>query len=222
MSLPLVGVGPHVLRHGDALDGIEDLMDGERASLCYTDPPWGQGLLSGFETINNRDTGASKPGHRYDDFMPRLFGLIVRNTRGWVIMEYGERWESDIRRWAAEFDLTHSGIGYAVYGGKLRRHHIHVMHTHGRIARSSQVRAFDDTSGLRTIQAARDAGFGLSGGVLLDPCCGMGYSARLALMTGMRFRGNELNAKRLGKTRAILEDANPPRSRRAPVLGRMP
>ena len=38
--------------------------------------------------------------------------------------------------------------------------------------------------------------------IVLDPCCGMGYSAQAALDYGFSFRGNELNRKRLDKTLA--------------------
>ena len=209
MTTPVVTqIGPHAVRHGDALDGLDDLMDGETAALCYVDPPWGQGLLTGFESINARDTGASKPGHQYRDFMERLFRLIKRHTRGWVLMEYGVRWEDDIRGWAHELGFTHSGVGHTVYGPKKRPSHVHVMHTGSRGALHPRIADFDGTSGLDTIRVAQ--AFTRPGEVLLDPCCGMGYSARLAVNTGMRFRGNELNARRLGKTKAILEDARQP------------
>jgi DNA modification methylase len=38
------------------------------------------------------------------------------------------------------------------------------------------------------------------GAIVLDPCCGMGYTARAAVANKMRFRGNEFNSKRLQKT----------------------
>jgi predicted methyltransferase len=38
------------------------------------------------------------------------------------------------------------------------------------------------------------------GDKILDPCCGMGYTAQIAIDNGMYFYGNELNAKRLQKT----------------------
>jgi hypothetical protein len=48
---------------------------------------------------------------------------------------------------------------------------------------------------------------GVRDGIVFDPCCGMGYTARAAVAAGMRFRGNELNAKRLQKTIQFLTAA---------------
>ena len=36
--------------------------------------------------------------------------------------------------------------------------------------------------------------------VVLDPMCGMGYTAQATAGMGLTFRGNELNATRLRKT----------------------
>lgn len=47
--------------------------------------------------------------------------------------------------------------------------------------------------------------FQKAGGIVLDPCCGKGYSAKAALELGMKFRGNELNSKRLAETIARLK-----------------
>jgi predicted methyltransferase len=37
-------------------------------------------------------------------------------------------------------------------------------------------------------------------GIVLDPMCGMGYTAQAAIKYGLAFRGNELNSVRLQKT----------------------
>jgi DNA modification methylase len=36
--------------------------------------------------------------------------------------------------------------------------------------------------------------------IVLDPMCGMGYTAQATVDAGLSFRGNELNQKRLEKT----------------------
>jgi len=43
------------------------------------------------------------------------------------------------------------------------------------------------------------------GGICLDPMCGMGFTAQAAVNRGMRFFGNELNLKRLEKTKVRLK-----------------
>ena len=39
-----------------------------------------------------------------------------------------------------------------------------------------------------------------SGGIVLDPMCGMGYTARACIKRHLTFYGNEINEKRLQKT----------------------
>jgi len=41
--------------------------------------------------------------------------------------------------------------------------------------------------------------------IVLDPMCGMGYTAQATVDRGICFYGNELNEKRLGKTVKRLE-----------------
>lgn len=55
------------------------------------------------------------------------------------------------------------------------------------------------TRGFASLQHATEH-LDLRGKSLLDPCCGMGYSAQLALLRDMTFFGNELNLTRLKKT----------------------
>ena len=49
--------------------------------------------------------------------------------------------------------------------------------------------------------------FTTAGQTVLDPCCGMGYTAKFALENNLIFRGNEINGKRLQCTIDKLEKA---------------
>lgn len=53
-------------------------------------------------------------------------------------------------------------------------------------------------------RAAKEA-LGITSGIVLDPCCGKGYTARAAVAHGLTFRGNELNPERAAVTVAWLE-----------------
>ena len=56
-----------------------------------------------------------------------------------------------------------------------------------------------NTSGTATLENAV-LPLAVTGGIILDPTCGMGNTARAGVKAGMTFYGNELNGKRLQKT----------------------
>ena len=72
--------------------------------------------------------------------------------------------------------------------------------------------------GLRGYQAVRSeiAHFAAPGDSILDPCCGKGDAARVAIEIGMRFFGNELNSKRLDETISRLQKDKVPLQKPAP------
>jgi hypothetical protein len=196
-------IGRHAVQHGDIMDGIDNLMKGERASLFWCDPPWGN--LRFWQTLNNKQTGApANPATDAHLFLATLFGIAVQHTDGAVIIPYGVKWRQQVIEAAQKAGLVHLGTGQAVYTSERRPLDIHLFST----VQGLQVpeRYWADNAGIggydsvfRNVQP-----FAVEGGILLDPCCGMGFAAQAALDTGMRFRGNELNAARLEKTRARL------------------
>ena len=58
--------GLHKIKHGSITLGIAELMGQEKASLVYSDPPWGAGNVRYWQTINNKMTGANPQYLSYD------------------------------------------------------------------------------------------------------------------------------------------------------------
>lgn len=214
-------IGRHLARHGDVTDGCGDLLavaGHGSADFCYSDPPWGGGNLKYWRTMNKKMNPATAPdpntvpADKLDvtNFL-RTYFRVVRlgcHDDAVVWVEYGPRWRNDVVVRAGEVGLKVVAEGVPVYqSGKSVLPLVLLVFMWkprpmpGLTGFAERVKG---VKGYPTLPAAT-AGFGLTAGkTILDPCCGMGYTARLAVTSGMRFVGNELNEKRLGKTLATL------------------
>ena len=200
-------IGHHRVRCGNLLDGIDDLMSGDIADLIYSDPPWGDGNLKYWETMRMKMTGSTeRRDNPLDKFFDALFSVIKKYARNVVLIEYGKKWESQLIDLATTAGLQHHKTIETLYksGSKMLPMHLHVFSKHGLIIPEDFENMVHHTHGWDTILNATKA-FSVQGGILLDPCCGLGYSARVAMTHGMRFRGNELNPVRLAKTIGHIE-----------------
>jgi hypothetical protein len=191
--------GPHKIKHGSITLGIAELMGQEKASLVYSDPPWGAGNVRYWQTINNKMTGANPQDLSYDEYMRSLFSIIQQYASGIVLMEYGQNWAQQLIDQAATYNLQHAATIELLYrsGSKLLPCDLHVFGAGFKPSIPLGFReAITHTHGYSTLKAAFKY-FAKPSEVVLDPCCGMGYTAQAALDHGMTFRGNELNASRL-------------------------
>lgn len=198
----ITSYGPHKIKHGSITLGIADLMGSEKAPLIYSDPPWGAGNVRYWQTINNKMTGASPQDLSYADYMQALFSIIRQYASGVVLMEYGQKWADQFIDQAATYGLHHSTTVELLYrsGSRLIPCDLHVF---GLGFKPSIPHSFRQeithTHGYNTLKVAFRH-FAQPGKIVLDPCCGMGYTAQAALDHSMVFRGNELNAARLQVT----------------------
>ncbi len=193
----LIEVGPHRLLCGDLTDGaVERLMGDELADVTYTDPPWGQGLLTMFAT-----GAGTTPRLPWPAFLDRLARTVVAHTKqgGPLFIEMGTRWEEDLR-WA----LWREGLVPRVelsrwevtYGG-LKKPRPSLLFLVG--SGGGRVVMPDPPHGQAVTRAAL-APFVGPGTVVLDPCTGLGMTARVTVELGGVFRGVELNPARLERT----------------------
>ena len=191
----------HKVKHGDIMDGIDDLMDGQQADIVYTDPPWGQGNLRYWQTINNRMTGAEKKDVDYNAFINQIFKVSKKYAQNLLLVEYGIRWKDDIINLGEKHGFIHNAIINEQYksGSKLLPLHLHVFSKHSMDVSQEYIDSVTDSYGYDCVKKVITP-FAKEGNILLDPCCGMGYSAQVSIDTGMTFYGNELNSKRLEKT----------------------
>tara|TARA_Y100000310_G_scaffold272733_1_gene287885 strand:- start:4125 stop:4691 length:567 start_codon:yes stop_codon:yes gene_type:complete len=188
------------------MDGIEDLMSGEVADFVYTDPPWGQALLKFFQTKNTKDTGASPKHINHEEFVSMFFKTIASHSKKIAVVEYGQRWRDEIILAALDHGLDHRGTALSHYGSKMHPLDIHVFAPRELdICVTQEFQS--DLNGLKGFPVIDVCfkHFAPSNGVVLDPCCGAGYTAKAAVKYGLSFRGNEINSARLSKTIDRLE-----------------
>jgi len=194
-------IGPHRVKHGDLMEGIDDLMQGDKVDIFYSDPPWGDGNLKYWQTINSKMNGVPYKTINFDEFLNAVFSCMVKYCVGISFIEYGIRWENKIRELATQFNLSHNGIIDIKYrgGSKFLPLHLHILSKDELTLPVGYADLVQGTTGMGTLRAAVTP-FAKAGFKILDPCCGKGYTAQIALETGMVFRGNEINEKRLAET----------------------
>jgi hypothetical protein len=198
-------IGPHRVRCGSVMDDLDGLLRGERADLIYTDPPWGQGNVRYWQTINQRQTGAERQDIEFGAFLARVFDVLARYAAGPVFVEYGIRWrpeiESQTKRCSFRIELRCPSL-YAS-GSNLLPLDFYVLSRQPLAIPAGYADMVGRLKG-KDLPIQATAPFATAGGIILDPMCGMGYTAEAARRHGMRFRGNELNRHRLEKTIARL------------------
>jgi len=192
-------IGQHKITN-DSIESpiIDSMLAGEKVSVLYSDPPWGNGNLKYWVTMNKKMTGKEFKPLTYSALITRIVGLIHNYVNGHVFIETGPKWEKEtieaiqgliknIRVYRLQYRSGSNMLeNVMIYGVTDTRHPMMQF----------------DPSGMHGFEVPKQciASVATPGGIVFDPCCGMGYSAKAAVRAGMRFRGNEFNAKRLQKT----------------------
>ena len=200
-------IGPHKVRHGNIMDGLDELMGNETADFVYSDPPWGQGNLKYWQTMNQKMTGTEPVEISFEEFLPFFFSQLRKYAKDTVLIEYGVRWREKIFDVAAQCDFVSGGVARSFYGSKKQSYplDIHILSKSGKAVLTDEFAAQAEAlNKQRLVHAAFDA-YAPEAGLVLDPMCGMGFTAQSAIDRGMTFRGNEVNQARLDKTIARLE-----------------
>jgi predicted RNA methylase len=183
-------IAEHRVVVGDVMLGaVIRCMDGARADVVYSDPPWGEGNLRYWRTHAG---DATRP--RWALFVAAWTASIaaVRAPGAPVFVEMG-------LQWADEFAAALERVGIVV----ARRWTVQYrsgarLLPNALLYAGAPLRADFDPSSLnaRELPRACVAEVARPGGIVLDPCCGKGFTARAAVAAGMIFRGVELNPKR--------------------------
>ncbi len=194
-------VGIHKVKCGDIMQGIDDLMVGEKADLIYSDPPWGQGNLRYWQTINKRHTGQEPKDIKYEKFLPFFFKLVSKFSRDIVVIEYGVRWRDDVIKLANQNGFKSGGVCTSLYSSKLLPLDVHLFSKSGK-AKMTDVfkKGCFENKGFNLVDFIFSQILPQNSKIVLDPMCGMGYTAIASKKYNLAFRGNELNQKRLDKT----------------------
>ena len=191
MSDPIT-LGPHQLLCGDVAQGdVARLMGVERAAVVYSDPPWGEGNLRYWRTM------AHDPAlPRWEDFRGQWCAAVACaiTPDAAVFVEMGERWADDFATNLAAVGIAVTHRWIVQYGHPTRPNVL--------LYAGPALPTGFDPSALSgpALPRACVAAVARPGAIVLDPCCGKGYTARAAVAAGMHFRGVELNALRLEVT----------------------
>ena len=89
----MLTIGPHKVTCGSLISGeLDTMLAGERVDILYSDPPWGDGNLAYWQTMNKKMTGSDVPQVKHDQMYDRILDLINRYVQGFVFLETGMRW----------------------------------------------------------------------------------------------------------------------------------
>lgn len=208
-------IGTHTVKNSNILDGIDDLMQGQQADLFMSDPPWGQGNLRYWETIRLKQDGLTeRRENNQPDFLNTFFNTAFKYTKNVAIVAYGKKWQEEIKSHGLNVGFSHHFKIETQYksGSKMLPMDAHVFSKQELYVPPEYLALCAGTFGYDSVYKVGRK-WTSEGGILLDPCCGMGYMAQLAIDTGMNFRGNEMNKNRLSKTisrlkKSVLMDEN--------------
>lgn len=196
-------IGPHRLLCGDITTGcVAAVMGGELADLIYSDPPWGPGNQQFWHTMRER---GSVPRTSWPDFLTAFARvcLAFRKPDAPVFVEMGLRWTSDLRDAMSRVGLRFVWERRILYGPKKRP----LPNALLLFGADVDVQLPDPPHGEPVTRAILEATV-RPGMLVLDPCTGLGMTARWTHRLGGRFCGTEMNAVRLARTAAWLRKAS--------------
>jgi hypothetical protein len=197
-------IGPHRVAVGDVQRGaVREFMRNERASIVYSDPPWGEGNLRYWRTHAN---DATRPA--WSEFVAEWTSSVAAALipGGALFVEMGLRWADAFSDALASVGRPVSARWTTLYGPSSKLLPVALLYS------GPSLRVAFDPSAMRgpTLprECVREAAHAMRldalpsefRGSVFDPCCGKGYTARAAVASGMAFRGIELNPKRAAVT----------------------
>lgn len=196
-------INGHKVQNGDIMQGIDKLMQNEKADFIYSDPPWGLGNLKYWQTMNYKMNNIERKKVEFEEFIFTFFSIIKKYAKDRVVIEYGIRWREVIENLSKQFGFFYNGHATSFYksGSKLLPVDIHFLtKTEKIIINKNLIDTCKEKNGLDLVEGIFDLYCKEDTKLVLDPMCGMGYTAQASINRGYKFRGNELNYKRLQKT----------------------
>jgi len=185
---------------------FDALLGGEKAYILYTDPPWSNGNLKYWSTINRKSTNKDYNLLTYPELLRNLQEIIINYVDGFVFIEASTFIEKDLIYEFFGKVLKNLKIHKAEYigGGKRLPNLIISGGTNTKYNFDGDFKGLFDYNILREVLSK----VGKASKIILDPFCGTGLTAKAAINYDMRFIGNDFNNKRLLKTIKILKDGD--------------
>ena len=205
MNNEVLAIGPHRVTNASLEHAVIDAMleDFGDVRVLYVDPPWGDRMMKFFASLNAKQTGKTVAPIPFDVLLGRVFDLARRYVDGFVCMETGA---------AGVHGVVRAFEGAGLYGIEVFQSTYNTNRECDVVIGATSMSYSDEK--IKTVVSPVEGKpltgvavpkyilslLGGDGCGVLDPCCGMGYTAKAAIHNRMRFAGNELNAKRLQKT----------------------
>lgn len=200
--MDIISIGKHKVSNYDLMYlDVQALIGKSKVDFMYSDPPWGSGNLKFWQTMNKKMTGANPNEVDLDKFLNIIFASAKEYVNEVIWLEYGQRWRNDIIYLGKKYGLVNNGIVQLMYrsGSGLLPLDLHVFSKKKLQLPNNYFENLHNTIGYNSLKNAIIP-FARNEATIIDLCCGMGYTAQIAVDTGMNFIGNELNSKRLEKT----------------------
>lgn len=182
--------------------------------IVYCDPPWGDGMIKFFNTLNKKQTNRfSENLPQNKNFLERLAMLSFKSKAKFVCIENGNKWSAETEETFVSKNFVHVATINGFYDKPKKPMKLHLFispsyknEINTENLKSRFVKLATDKSGFELIECTFLSCLGekIYGSTVLDPCCGFGLTARVAKKYNMNFYGNELNQKRLEKTIKVL------------------
>ena len=180
--------------HGSVVEGsIPFVMGDDKADVIWCDPPWGQGLMGFFDTLNQKQTGSKKRGENWSEFLTTLARDFFTVAKGPVIINIGKKWVNEVKLVFCSYGFTYCDIVTEVYRGYECKT---LLFWKGVPVEGANIQSNAGLEGQAGTTNSVSL-FKVPNGILLDPCCGKGYAIRSASANGMQFRGGDINEHRI-------------------------
>jgi hypothetical protein len=183
----------HRFLKGDITQGAVDaLMGDERADVIYSDPAWGPGNQQYWHTMNDR---GSVPRTSWGEFLAAFCRACAkfRKPNTPIFVEMGTRWADELDGAMSLIGLPRQRRWVVTYGPKRKPLPV-TLNLYG--AHDIGIVMPEPPHGEPVTRAVLSAVV-KPGMVVLDPCTGLGMTARITHQLGGVFRGTELNEARL-------------------------
>lgn len=178
------------------------LLEGRKVNILYSDPPWGDGNLKFWATMNKKQTGNEVKPIKYDELINIYCDIIKNHVNGYCFIETGLRWKDQTIEKLKPYLYNIETHELLYKSGNRYLPNIMITGT-----TSPELPKFSgdikNKSGYEILKRCI-GNVAKPGQIILDPCCGKGYCAKAAMEFDLIFIGNELNSKRLEETKQKL------------------
>jgi len=190
----------HFITQGNITDAlVEDNIKNNFPNgidFCYTDPPWGNGNLKYWKTINKKMTSNDSSLISQDELEDKIVDLITANVNNYCFIVYGVREaESLMAKFKQKQNVTDIQYYEKTYANNQKNCIICVTLNKADLMDFSFLQ---NTKGLKSLSLICEM-FKDKYKTVLELFVGIGYYLKVLDKHGFTVVGNELNASRLEK-----------------------